>query len=526
MSSIICKTEADFRNNRLLNALKSGYGKTLYGVLADSTCDEFIDIAKNKMVFLWGCGDGFFFFQRRFWKLVEIKGVIDSNESKWGAVWEEEYGEFGHKDSYYEKIISPSILRQFDKEEVVVLIMSFKYHDEIYQELTSQGFQYIYSLINILSNEEEAVLEELADYRDLYKNEINHTQVLVNIGVHGAHGKAISDALLRMYPDVEIIWIVRKRIEDVSNRIKQVYETNLMGYIRAVATSHVLIYDTVIFPYATIKKEGQIFIQAKHWSSITLKRFGFEEPGGVGIPEKTLARDMTDYILTGSEFDEKSCKTGLGDITCVFVGSPRSDVLFDSSVRKKIYCENNIDDDVNTILYAPTFRVDSMGRAICQKTTLDYKRIVQSFEDRFGGRWVLLLRFHPLIEECLCDLDESVINVSLYSDSQELVAASDAMISDYSSIMFEPMFVKKPVFLFAPDKESYVNKEMPLILDYEKLPFVNVQTNEELAQVILNFDEKEYLNRINSFMKKHGVHEDGHASERAARFVWKCIQEA
>ena len=43
MSSIICKTEADFRNNRLLNALKSGYGKTSYGVLADSTCDEFID---------------------------------------------------------------------------------------------------------------------------------------------------------------------------------------------------------------------------------------------------------------------------------------------------------------------------------------------------------------------------------------------------------------------------------------------------------------------------------------------------
>ncbi|MNC57198.1 putative CDP-glycerol:glycerophosphate glycerophosphotransferase [compost metagenome] len=112
-----------------------------------------------------------------------------------------------------------------------------------------------------------------------------------------------------------------------------------------------------------------------------------------------------------------------------------------------------------------------------------------------------------------------VIDASGYPDSQELVAAADVMITDYSSIMFEPAFVRKPVFLYAPDRKEYINGERKLLIDYDTLPFSIAESNEDLANNIENFNQEEYVRQVDEFMEKYGVHEDGHASERAAKFI-------
>ena len=99
------------------------------------------------------------------------------------------------------------------------------------------------------------------------------------------------------------------------------------------------------------------------------------------------------------------------------------------------------------------------------------------------------------------------------------------MITDYSSIMFEPAFVKKPVFLFAVDKNEYIDQERTLLIEYETLPFSIAETNEELAENIRKFEPAEYEKRLKDFLDKYGVHEDGHAGERAAGFISSLIAE-
>ena len=90
--------------------------------------------------------------------------------------------------------------------------------------------------------------------------------------------------------------------------------------------------------------------------------------------------------------------------------------------------------------------------------------------------------------------------------------------------MFEPAFVKKPVFLYAPDRSDYINQERQLLIDYDSLPFDIAESNEELCQKILEFDSNRYEQRLNDFFKKYDIHEEGQAGERAVAFINKLLE--
>ena len=157
---------------------------------------------------------------------------------------------------------------------------------------------------------------------------------------------------------------------------------------------------------------------------------------------------------------------------------------------------------------------------------INYIALKNVLEKKFGGRWQILLRVHPSQAKQFQRMNDikSIIDVSEYSDSQELASACDIMISDYSSIMFENAFVKKPVFLFATDKKTYIDKEYNFLINYDSLPFPIAETNEELIRNINNFDYSKYKKDLENFLDKYGVQEDGHASGRAADFILQLIK--
>ena len=69
-----------------------------------------------------------------------------------------------------------------------------------------------------------------------------------------------------------------------------------------------------------------------------------------------------------------------------------------------------------------------------------------------------LIRLHPNVMSKAKDLDIDGINTfdaTRYDDMQELLAAADAVISDYSSLMFDYGLTKRPCFQFATDIAAY-----------------------------------------------------------------------
>ena len=80
-----------------------------------------------------------------------------------------------------------------------------------------------------------------------------------------------------------------------------------------------------------------------------------------------------------------------------------------------------------------------------------------NLQKQIGDDYVILLRMHYLIANALNlnGYEDFAIDVSNYNDISELYLISDALITDYSSVMFDYGILKRPQFFFAYDIEKY-----------------------------------------------------------------------
>lgn len=515
--------------------------------LKGQTWRQFEVECRSKKLFIFGAGAAADYFFYKYQNLLEIEGVIDNAADKQGisirriipSAWEY------LADEIY--IADLSILRGYLASEILVLITSTNYYEQIADQLLNMGVKNYYSLLimeadrrnklNDLCGEQYDENELRKQYVEKYaKQSINeHKIVFRAFGNYSDHEKYITEALLKKRKDMDLVWLVSNLKTPVPESVRLVWMGNWKQMIYELDTAKMWISDLPMFGFLQ-KRKGQVYIQTKHWASVTLKKFYLDAVTFQAEPQMLdLWRhdsQMIDYIITGSEFDTRSCRRGFayqGEV--LKIGSPRSDAMFNACEnKKKVYQYYEIEETAHLLLYAPTYRFDKIkGKSHheLRNIELNYEKIKCALEIRFGGEWYILLRLHPSIASKSNEIERPcyVIDTSEYIDSQELASASEIMISDYSSIMFEPAFVKKPVFLFATDRKDYIDKEYDLLIDYDTLPFPIAETNEELASCILNFDQEKYEKELDAFMEKYGVHEDGHASERAAEFISNLIDE-
>ena len=100
---------------------------------------------------------------------------------------------------------------------------------------------------------------------------------------------------------------------------------------------------------------------------------------------------------------------------------------------------------------------------------------------------------------------------------QELLCASDMLITDYSSSMFDMGMLKRPCILYATDAEAY---DRGFYFNLRELPFPLAENEEQLLATIEAFDSAAYTTRLNTFFTERvGLKEDGHASEALAEWM-------
>lgn len=509
-------------------------------VLNSQTWQEFKEKAKQTKVFLFGVGGvgADFFFEHC--NDVELEGLIDNDVRKQGFCLADFYGgRPGETAGDQLKIYAKDILNEYDCDEVSVLITTNNCYDEIVDQLEKMGVKNHFVLLimeankrkqpDYTANETAALSRE--DYAELCcREKIDPNKIVFfSFGHYADHGKYITEALLRLRTDLDLVWLVNDLTIEVPKGVRKVYVGNWKRYIYELETARIWIYNMVV-PEYVVKRQGQTYIQTKHWPSVTLKKFYLDSSTIQDVPENVFRwkynSEIIDYIITGSDFDTQSSRRGFGFQKEVWqIGSPRSDALFcKDSCKEKVYHYYQIRSDIHTLVYAPTYRYDQSKEGHLHESRdidLDYNGLKAALEKRFGGEWYIVLRLHPSIakESNKIKKPEFVIDASGYEDSQELASACDIMISDYSSMMFEPAFVRKPVFLFATDKKDYIDQEYDLLIDYDLLPFPIAESNEELMHEIEEFQQDAYEKKLDAFMEKYGVHEDGHASERAAQLI-------
>lgn len=524
-------------------AVKKGTDKTGMQEIDHQTWDEFDSVRKGRKLVLFGAGAcaEFFFYRYGIWEPIEA--VIDNNKA--GMTLENcfEYT-YGTANSHL-LVRDEKVLKKYDPEEIVIIICSTNHCTEILNRLYSYGMKHVFVLHIMELNEraekgiydvEPVTWEQKNNFfaEEARKSPIEQKKIVFYaFGSYSDHGKYISEMLWKQRKDLDIVWLLNEsHMHDaVPDYVRVIPVEQQYKYIYEMSTAHIWVFNLEV-PSFIEKREGQIYFQAKHWASVTLKKCYLDSCTLTNSPyyeDWVRNSSMMDYIFTGSPFDSDFCRRAFGfKGETLEVGSARTDILFtpeEASARiRELY---QIPQNAKILMYAPTFRYkDGDCSKGCEYILpADFPLIKNALEERFGGEWMILLRLHPNVQPRVgkLQMEPWVRNATAYSDSQELVAACDVLISDFSSIMFEPAFVHKPVFLLADDFDSYVDKEYELAIEYESLPFSRAATNEQLVENIRRYEEQEYIARVDAFMKHYGVKEDGHAAERAAKYISDLI---
>ena len=509
--------------------------------ILDKMWSDFEVAAQNKKVILYGLNGLLNFMWMRCDKIFDIVAAIDNDPEKQKYKLGDLFDETDLKSASNLPIQSKTILKNYNPNDVVILISNFRYVDEIANELDESGFNCYFSVLQLeyyfrtYMKENNLHIEDQNEFLNRYAHKIadeypiQSNKVIISMGTYAEHGKYVTAQLLKMNEDIDI-WTVNNQNMEYPKGVRIVSSAKSKQLIKEMETAKVWLYGTPV-PSFLVKRKEQIYIQTKHRGNLTLKKciLANTKNNESTLERLKLSCSWIDYILSGCEYDEDVSRANY-DFHGKFLrfGSPKSDVMFHvEKYKKKIYEFFNLNSEDKILMYAPTFREDNIKRIQdFQWLGLDFEMLKDSLTKKFGGEWKIFLRLHPAVKTRSKQIKKPnyVIDVSDYGDGQELVAATDVMISDYSTIMFEPAYALRPVFLYTPDKDTYEKNDRELFISYESLPFPISVSNVELAEQIKNFDENKYRQAVKKFLDDYGVHEDGHSSERLAKFVINLLK--
>lgn len=353
-------------------------------------------------------------------------------------------------------------------------------------------------------------------------------------GGYGCNPKYIARELIkRMHKsnkNYEFIWLVNDINKKFPPEIRAV-KNNLLNRAYHLSTAKVWI-DNARKNYGTRKRKGQFYIQTFH--GLGVKPVGkMRGKSFTKIADLVSSYDasLIDCFLSNSKYSYEMFKASFYNEPQFKFGSPRNDILINESesqhkiIREKLKLPN----DVNLLMYAPTFRggSQSKARSIFQEdSTLDLKLLHSALTERFGGHWHILLRLHPqlaLRNQQMKVKESFCTDISFEDDMQEYLAAVDVFMTDYSSAAFDAMLMRIPIFVYADDLDEYIGERGKLIRNIYEYPFIVARNNDELKNNILNFNETDYIKRVEEFIKTEEVIEDGHSSERVVDLIDKVI---
>lgn len=342
---------------------------------------------------------------------------------------------------------------------------------------------------------------------------------------YGCNPKYIAEEIIRRKLPYDLVWISDNIQDEMPQEIRKVKIYSLRSYYE-YATAKIWI-DNIRNNKKTPKRKKQYYIQTWH-SSLGLKKV---EAAAHGLKEiyidiaKKDAKD-TDLMFANNAFRAKQYTESFwysGKV--IKCGAPRNAILFKNnlSAEEKIKKLFAIEKDVHLILYAPTFRSRNMDNDIYK---FDYKKILDTCQDVFGNKYTLLLRLHPNVAKNSEEFtfDDDVVNASYYPDMQELLAASDILITDYSSCMFDASFANKPVFIYAKDIEKYISDDQGLLMDLYTLPYSISKNSDELESNIYKFSELRYNEMCKEFFENINLKEDGNGDEKIVEIIKNVIE--
>ncbi|MFW7401838.1 CDP-glycerol glycerophosphotransferase family protein [Vagococcus fluvialis] len=279
-----------------------------------------------------------------------------------------------------------------------------------------------------------------------------------------------------------------------------------------LATADLFIIDDYFLPvyYIENKQERNKVVQV--WHAIGhLKKYGLSIEKN---RQSTIKHHSNyDFVVANAPGDVKAILSSF-DVTndkVHVLGAPRLDDLIIGE-QKKI-------NKKNIFMYAPTYRdasnEDKVYSYINQLIEIFITRVDQ--ENNY-----LYLSLHPYLKIEKINLRRAK-NIEIFKDgnkSSKLLKEVDVLITDYSSILLDYAYFEKPILIYAPDYQEYI-QNTGFFVDYkEYIGTTFYEKAEDVIEALLDFEQIE-LDYVLKLKEDNFYYKDGRNSAR----VFQALNE-
>jgi CDP-glycerol glycerophosphotransferase (TagB/SpsB family) len=294
-----------------------------------------------------------------------------------------------------------------------------------------------------------------------------------------------------------------------------------ISFVYHMATSGYWVVNTNLPPQLNPRKTTT-YLQTWHGAG-AFKKFGLDLPDSRQKEKESWKQDTSHWtkLITSSENVVKhyASACGISPSKIYPIGVPRNDLFFETQDTDKQKADfkksHNIPLNKKILLYAPTYR-DVEGS---NPLNLDFQKL----QADLGNEYVFILKLHPFLADFKLEEDNQevpfVYNFSHFEDIQELLLIADALITDYSSVIFDYAITGNPILFYSYDLPEY---ERGFYDDYESfVPGPIAYTQSELTNYLKDYNKlsDRYHLEVIDFAKQHNAYFDGQATERAVELL-------
>ena len=287
------------------------------------------------------------------------------------------------------------------------------------------------------------------------------------------------------------------------------------SYFRMALKARYWVTNTNIERGLRFKKKDQRYLNT--WHGIALKHIGNDCPG-----RKDFNFDTVDHLVVSGAHDENVWKSAFNakESTYLRCGMPRNDELWSADENRKAALRAALDlpEDKKVILYAPTWR-DSVdgGKTYELKPPVHF----ELWEKELGKDYIILFRAHHQTTKVMgIEFNDFIRDVSDYPEVNDLMIASDLLITDYSAIAFDYSILCKPILCFAYDYDTYL-KDRGTYFDMDEVyPSRSCRTEEELLERIAGLDYEQESRNVKAFRDTF-IQYKGNAAKECVRKLFQ-----
>ncbi|MEE8716815.1 MAG: glycosyltransferase [Coriobacteriales bacterium] len=301
--------------------------------------------------------------------------------------------------------------------------------------------------------------------------------------------------------------VVNKFLSLIDNynfdKTKIEYTTDTWTAIKWMEVSKYIVTDSGM-PWEYVKRQGQIILNTWHGTPLkVMGRFIPTEEHKIGTVQHLFL--SSDYLLYPSYYMKNTMlqsymveKVASGH--ALMAGYPRNAVFFSHERRVEVRKELGFGDN-KIYAYMPTHRGNSVhGKNSSQlHDVIDYLSYLDCF---LNDDEILLVKLH-VYNQSKIDFRQ-FDHVKPFPEGYEtydVLNATDCLVTDYSSVLFDYANSRNKIILFAYDQEEYF-QDRGTYFSLDELPFPTVSTAKDLLKELRSpkqYDDNDFLLRYCTF---------------------------